>query len=325
MTIPALWRIAAIGVLLVCGCSPGSSQIELEYGEVVEIRLDKGNAPSLIGFYIGGFLPKGGSLNSLVVQDGSKWWLKKPHSEAVDLGLVDLYNTAGVDRILSWEEFEPVVRSTYYKARSAPSNVQGLKSAFGDWDQPEWFGYESKGQMTQFRRRLLVRREALMSSLERLNSVSDPILYDEGTIIIGEHLEGQEVVETTAMIKRADKYWDYFAYGSDGNLTGSIQKSPDPILVPTQCVGCHYGDKSFEPEKSFPNNARPGPSGERAVFVPDDWKNAGITRQLSEHAKRSDHVLGLYGTLFLADMVARAGKGETSDRESKLIQKLGIE
>jgi len=107
-------------------------------------------------------------------------------------------------------------------------------------------------------------------------------------------------------------------------LSKTIKKEPDDLKVPTQCVGCHFGDKQFEPERSFPREARPGPRGIRSLYVSENLKNESIARGISEHAKRSDNVLGLYATLFLSDLSTRIRKGASSEREQALAKKLGI-
>ncbi|MDA1027913.1 MAG: hypothetical protein O3B41_02520 [Bacteroidetes bacterium] len=318
------WAPIILGVALLSGCSSKTAEEIVDLEDSVEIRLDKGESQPLIAFYLGGFLQKGDSLASIAVQLGSKWYLIKP-KPSTSPDLQALFDAAGEDKILQWEEFEPVVRSSYYRVRNTPLTVDSLKALFGDWNVPGWFSYETRGQMTEYRRRLFIKRENIKWSLEQLDSPSDAILYDEGTAIIGEHLDQGQIIETTAMIKRWDGYWDYIAYGKNGQLALSVAKSEDPLLVPTQCIGCHYGNRAFEPERSFPRDARPGPSGERAVYVPEFWKNQSLTSSINEHVKRSDHVLGLYATLFLAEIITRSKKGEATAAELKLIDQLGID
>ncbi|MDA0379572.1 MAG: hypothetical protein O2899_08775, partial [Bacteroidetes bacterium] len=63
------------------------------------------------------------------------------------------------------------------------------------------------------------------------------------------------------------------------------------------------------------------PAGPRTLDVPPAWRNAGITALLDEHARRSDSVLGLYATLYLAE--AAAGQGDEPARA--LLDRFGIE
>jgi len=307
------------------GCAPSPAQIDPDLNGAVQIDLGKQEQDDLIAFYIGGLLSEGTSVGSAAVFDGSAWWLKKPVDIDDESALSVLFRAAGPDARLEWEEFEPVVRSTYYFVRKAPQSLSDLRDQFGDWQKDSWFTHELKGQMSPYKRRLSVPEEDLLWALESMSSPSDSIVYRPGTAIVGEHIVSGEIEETTVMVKRLDGYWDYFAYGSDGRLAPTVFKEPDPLLVPTQCFGCHYGDRAFEPERSFPFSARPGPSGVREVFVPESMKSAAIAKTLSEHARRSDHVLGLYGTLYLASLNHKSRLGEASERELDLLRKLGIE
>jgi len=324
----ATWQkcgIILVWMALFMGCSTKPDAQKPDIGDAVEIQLEKGQSESLLGFYLGGYVQNGDSLSSVLIQSGANWYLKRPLNPTETPELQALYDAAGADQMLNWEEFEPMVRSAYYTVRNAPRSLDSLRQTYGEWGGPDWFVYETAGQMTAFRRRLSIRRADLLRSLEQLTSLKDPIIYEKGAAIFGEHLDAGKVVETTVMIKRSDTYWDYFAYGADGRLVGSIAKREDPLLVPTQCIGCHYGNRAFEPERSFPKDAKPGPTGERAVYVPDAWKNADLAKTLNEHAKRSDHILGLYATLYLSDVLMRSKSAEASDRELNLIAKLVIE
>ena len=289
------------------------------------IELDKSDAEMLLAFYIGGMLPDGLQLDGVLTRVDSAWWLHRP-KDGLKLppSLENLFEVAGGDKKLTWEEFEPAVSASYYEVRNAPKSVVDMKTKYGDWNAESWFAHELVGQMTHFRRRLSVPKTALIAALNGLTSLSDPIIYPVGTVFVGEHLDAESVREVTAMVKREDAYWDYFAYGSDGKLSQFIEKKPDPLRVPTQCVGCHFGDRLFEPERSFPSVARPGPNGERAYFVPEYLKNASLASELSEHARRSDHILGLYGTLYLAHLIQDLKGGTASEEEAKLVAKLGL-
>ena len=291
----------------------------------IRIQLDKSDDEMLLAFYIGGMLPEGWQLDSVLSKVGSEWMLHGPKSgQEIPTPLENLMEAAGEDEILTWEEFEPAVSGSYYEVRNAPRTLAELKTEYGDWNAESWFSHELVGQMTHLRRKLSVSKTALFAALDGLSVLKDPIIYPMGTLFIGEHLDGQSVREVTAMVKREDGYWDYFAYGSDGNLSPFIEKKPDPLRVPTQCVGCHFGDRLFEPERSFPSAARPGPNGERAFFVPEALKNAFLASGLSEHARRSDHILGLYGTLYLASLIREVEGGTASSEESNLVARLGL-
>lgn len=72
------------------------------------------------------------------------------------------------------------------------------------------------------------------------------------------------------------------------------------------------------------NEVSPEPRGVRALYVGDESRNSNIASALSEHARRSDSILGLYVTLFLSEMSTRSQKGGASTRELELLSRLGI-
>ena len=329
------WQISSIVftrlallLLLFSGCS--SKQTESvntqsnRSGEAIKIVLDSADDDRLIGFYFGSYLLPGENLSDIVEFKNGSWWMLEPTNSSGDAHLAALYAAAGSDTELDWDELEAQVIASYYQVRQAPLHVDELANQIGDWKSEDWFSHELNGQMTTYKRRLSIRKESLLAAIDKMDALSSDVIYAVGTAIVGEHLENDVVVETTAMIKRSDNYWDYFAYGPDGQLAGKVKKEPEDLTVPTKCVGCHFGDRLFEPERSFPSESRPGPNGKRSLYVSEDYKNPTISKTISEHAKRSDHVLGLYATLFLSDLNARVRKNMATTRELEIAEKLGI-
>ncbi|NNE70260.1 MAG: hypothetical protein HKN29_07830 [Rhodothermales bacterium] len=228
------------------------------------------------------------------------------------------------------EAFSEAITATYRRAAGIPSDVAGMWSLVkgagerpGDsgagLDPPDasdvadggalldsrWLTYEVTGSMTEYRRRIHVQRDDLRSALgEYLESGA--LRYPAGTVIVGEHLEDGRTVETTFMQRRRDGFWTFGAYDATGAATDSIAGSPDPLGVPGDCYGCHYGTRLFEPERSFPAAARPGPDGERAVHVGEDLRNLAVVSRLQEHARRSDGLLGIPATLYVTALLDAA-------------------
>ena len=94
--------------------------------------------------------------------------------------------------------------------------------------------------------------------------------------------------------------------------------------MPTQCAGCHFGSKLFEPEKSDPAAASDGPFGPRAVHVPEPWRSADATALFQEHARRDDGTLGLYGTLYASRLLAERDAGTINEEDAALLDRLGL-
>src|SRR5690606_7846790 len=111
---------------------------------------------------------------------------------------------------------------------------------------------ELHGVMTTARRVVHVRESAIREALRNFERNGRRILYPIETTFIGEHVIDGVVEETTAMRKRADEQWDFFVYGKDGLPATQTNTPPRPLKSPVQCVGCHFGDKLFEPAESYP-------------------------------------------------------------------------
>lgn len=305
----AIRAICALA-LSIAGCGAGCGAApDTPDSSGLEINLDKKGERDLLSFYLGGYVP-GGSTDPfeaglLTLRDG-RFFIPDSVFES-DLGrhVRGLEAVAGEDRLVDWDEFESFILDTWSSVRGAPATVEEARSRFGDWsDDRAWFTMEVTGSMSPYRRRIAVELSALRSAIDGLTSLEDSVIYPTGSVFVGEHVQtGQArevVVETTFMVKREDGLWDYFAYGSDGRWTTTIENEPSDLNVPTQCVGCHVGSRPFEPERSFPAAARPGPSGPRLVHVDPTISTEGIVETLREHVRRSDTILGLYATLYLS-------------------------
>ena len=187
-----------------------------------------------------------------------------------------------------------------------------------------WFRVELDGVMSTARRHVYVAEDALRHALRRYQQQGERLFYPVGAAIVGEHhLDGAHV-ETTVMRKRADGFWDFFTYGPDGALALHTQALPRSLKTPTQCVGCHFGVKLFEPERSFPGTAPPGPHGPRAFYVDDALRDRDVVVFFNEHSKRSDTILGIYNTLFVARLRADRRTGRLSDDDARLLENLGL-
>ncbi len=318
---------AAFVLSLSVGCAQKAEGPESGGG--ILIRLDKGDEDRLLAFYLGGYLgerARNPEISGLIQKREKNWYLLDPtRISDADTTLNRLVAAGSSDRVIDWDEFEAFVSETYYRARSAPPTIERMKQRVGDWHlTDEWSAYEVEGTMSPYRRKIWLRTANLMTAIRGMNSFSDPILYEEGTVFVGEHVANGAVVETTFMLKRADGFWDYFAYDEAGDLSTEVQKEPENMQVPVKCIGCHYGDRQFEPERSFPAQPRPGPNGPRVIFTEEANKSAQIAADLQEHARRSDTILGLYATLYLSGVSTRIRQGEATADEIDMMQRLGF-
>jgi hypothetical protein len=306
---------------VVSGCGQ-SAQTNSASG-VARIDFDKGNERELLRFYVGGMISRSGtdpfsegivteSANSYIL-DVSALAQKLPYLKEE---LLDINS----DGTINWTEFESLVQRYYYRYRFLPDSLDILIREEGDWHRSDWFSLDVNGVMSPRRRRIHVRKKDLMSALSGYSRNNRAIIYPEGTVFISEHVSEGVLKEISAMRKRKDGFWDFFAYSSDSLLTDRIEQRPKDLMVPTKCVGCHFGSRLFEPEKSFPQSVRDAPDGPRRIYSLSNERTRRVVLLLDEHRRRSDRVLGLYGTLFLSALMQRDGFQELSRSDSSIFR-----
>lgn len=314
-------------LVLAGGCTSGSPD-EPVSSSLIRLDLQKSDERRLIEYYLGGYLgPEGGDPfeQGMVVENRGRFYLDLDtlHSRFPDAaGSLDDHNRN--DRI-EWEELAAFLQATYREARALSPSLSAFRSDHDYRDRPdEWFAVELNGVMTAARRRIHVPVDALRAALREYWINEERLLYPSGTAIVGEHFIDGSLVETTAMVKRADGYWDFLTYGEDGSWSRSTSTPPRPLDVPTQCVGCHFGSRQFEPERSFPKEAGPGPQGPRALYVEPSLRDAEVTAFFEEHTRRSDTVLGLYNTLFVARLRAERNASGIGAPDADILESLSL-
>jgi hypothetical protein len=293
----------------------------------VRIDLEKNDNRRLLSFYIGGMVSPESQdpflAGFLREQEGDYFLSTDSISRIAPFTMVDL-DAISDDGVINWDEFEGFVQSHYYSFRKLPGTVDQLASEVGNWSNTEtWMKVPVKGVMSPYHRDVHVQYSTVLSALSRYPENGNTLIYPIGTTFISEHIDNGSRVEVTAMRKRQDGYWDFFAYDGEGNLSTRIQKEPRPLDVPVKCVGCHFGTRLFEPEKSFPAYARIGPDGPRAIYTVEPRPDSRLVSALDEHRKRSDQILGLYGTLLLnrIRVLDRSGKepDDLNDQENAVL------
>lgn len=311
--------IALLLLILLGGCSrnPGSVQIDL----------GKKNPERLLAFYFGGYTesePADPFQTGLLTREDNGYRLNMNQLEAVVGSDTDLPEDENGNGKLDWEEIEPFLQKTYYQMRPAPPTLARLREGTRYLtDSTAWMRVDVNGVMTTARRSIYMPAAAVQEALLEYRSQGEALRYPVGTTVIAEHHEGESHVETTGMRKRADGFWDYFVYDAAGNLAPRTTTKPRELTVPTRCVGCHFGEKQFEPEASFPDVASPGPLGFRGIHVGDEARDTTVVNFFDEHRKRSDTLLGLYGTLYVTELKNK--KMALTEKESEIIMALDIE
>ena len=308
--------------VLIAACTAGcGSRVSDSH---ILVSIDKSNPEQLLRFYFGGYVkpePADPFDAGLLLEEGGRIYLNQDSLEKHFSGSRAALTDADGNEQIDWPELERFIEETYYAARSLPQTAAALRAEMGRSDR---MTVDVHGAMTSARRRISVSREAVREALERYESNGKRILYPDATTIVGEHYLSDSLAETTVMRKRSDGFWDFFVYAADGTLAGRTATPPKELRAPVQCVGCHFGSKLFEPEKSFPGEAEPGPDGPRRLYVEDALRDPRITEFFDEHEKRSDSILGLYATIFVAQLRSEQRAGRISPVDESLLDELEI-
>ena len=315
-----------IGLFLYAGCT--SNQAHQVEPQMIRLQVKAKNPTRLLDYYFSAYLsPDGGDpfKEGLVVEKDGDFFLSRDRlMEVAPFAVPYLDSLRGGRSALSWEALRTFVHKTYYAARPLPPDLDHLRQEVPYGRNKDWFVVDIHAVFTAALRRIYVPVRAMRSALEHYQENNRRLIYPVGTTIVAEHLMDDTLAEVTAIRKRPDGEWDFFAYDASGKLTPRTHTPPRSLKIPVQCAGCHLGSRLFEPEKSFPKPAPPGPHGPRAIYVDEDMKNPTVVRFFQEHAKRSDTVLGIYNTLFVSKLLALRAKGELPPEDQQLLEKLGL-
>ena len=220
---------------------------------------------------------------------------------------------------LEWDSLLSMAESTYDQIRQMPAKLAELSARTRS---DSMLIFDVHGPMTRYKRRISVPKPALSAALKQFTDNGRQLVYPSGTVIIADHLDNDQVVESTAMYKRTDGYWEFGTYDAAGRRAWATRPNPRSLATPRQCVGCHFGSRRFEPEKSFPAIAPSGPDGARTWYT--DARDPAITEFFSEHDRRSDKVLGLYATIYVTGLIRARESGVATVENEQLLQELGL-
>ena len=297
-------------ILLFAGCSPK---------ERIEVAIPGDRAERLLRFYFGSYVPEDPFRTGVLEKSNERFY--------VDLAALRGYAPeftaeleAGVSRSsISSEHLQAAVQSTYYDARKFPKTLPEFNNG---WSADTSRTFEVHGPVTRYLRRITIMEGALQDAIMSYYANGERLYYRTGTVIRAEHVLGDRVVETTAMVKRSDGFWDFVTYDSTGYLTSETRANPRTLATPAQCAGCHLGKKAFEPEQSWPIDAPPAPEGIRKWY--SGARDIEVAEFFREHALRSDMVLGIYATAYVSDLRMQRGSGMPDSSAMTLLDYLGL-
>lgn len=316
----------SLTAVLAAACGSGGSS-DQSSGRVISLDFGKRGTDDIVRYYFGGITdpPRDPFHAGLVVRARRTYRLQLDtlthHSPWAAAQIVA---AAGDDGRLDWEEFSKFISGYHDRIRSQPDLATVLAEIADAGD--DVMRVDVTGVMSTLRRRVLVRRSDVLDALRSYESNGRRLLYPVGTQFIGQHRDvaGDSVLETTVMVKREDGQWDFFVYDAGGAPADSTLARPRALSVPTQCVGCHFGSKLYEPEKSFPGRAQDGPHGPRRIYVAEALRDPVLVEYFDEHRRRSDHVLGLYATLLTAELHQARSDGTIDADADSVLNSLGF-
>ncbi|MCY4205953.1 MAG: hypothetical protein OXE92_09550 [Bacteroidetes bacterium] len=220
---------------------------------------------------------------------------------------------------LDAESLKTVVQATYFDARNLPQTLTEFNARWAI-DNPKIF--EVHGPVTRYLRQITMSEKALQYAILNYFANGEKLYYPTGTVIKAEHISENKILETTAMMKRSDGFWDFVTYDSTGYRASETLPNPRALATPTQCVGCHLGKKPFEPEDSWPSDAPDAPGGIRKWYT--GARDQQVTDFFKEHSLRSDLVLGLYATTYVSDLRVQRKSATLDSSEIALLDYLGL-
>lgn len=330
ISIGRVFRQFAAFALLLCtlqACKDAGGQIDLP-ASYIRVDIDKSEPKRLLDYYFGGYVtpsPRDPFDAGLLADTAGALFVNIDSLDFHYPGAAAVLTDRDGNNRISWEELEAFIDATYYKARSLPLTLDTLLDAAGySQENPEWMRMDVDGVMSTARRRLFVEKASIREALAGYWENGETVVYPQGTTIIGAHFLGDSLAESTVMRKREDGYWDFAVYNAADSLSPTTLTPPRELKSPVQCVGCHFGSKLFEPEKSFPIKSEPGPHGPRQIYIDESIRDADVAKLFDEHRKRSDTILGLYSTLFVAKLRQQQRDGAIAEEDAVLLRSLGL-
>ena len=302
-------RIVAL-LLLMAACSSS---------EQLEVTLEGENAQRLLRFYFGSYASQDPFEAGLLNERGDRIYVDLAVLRQHGPELAQVLKAKASGGVLSPDSLRTAVQMTYYHARNLPEKI----SEFNDrWVINNAITFNVHGPVTDYLRRITLSESALQSAIWDYYENGERIRYAVGTAIKAEHLRGTNVVETTAMVRRSDGFWDFVTYDSTGALTSHTLPNDRSLATPTQCAGCHFGNKGFEPEQSWPREPAKAPGDIRKWYTgPRDME---VAEFFSEHFRRSDTLLGLYATAYVSNLRAQRTAGTLDSSAIALLNHLGL-
>jgi len=263
----------------------------------VEIDLGRSDPDRILSYYFSIYTGADPFETKLIYKGNGNYYIDKENLS----GNLEGFNKYTDDEIIDWDELKEELESSYYEKTSAPKTLDKLMESVFE----ETFDLEVHGVMSEAKRKISVTKNSLHFALGNFKDAGERLIYPLNTTFVASHLEDEEVVETTVMRKVSLENWVYWVYDGEGELNGKTVTEPRQLNSPTQCIGCHMGQKAFEPEASFPEKLEEKEKRRRQIYVSDEIRKSSPVDVFDEHMKRDDSVLGLYASIYLGQLISQ--------------------
>lgn len=282
-------------MVFLAGCSnkPGDVRIPLE-----------GSQGKTIASFYAGMIKEDGA-PELVQEDSLGVSIRIAPLRAVSpkLGLVLDEIRSGKEQ-LDRSEWGRFIQAIVEETNPLPKTLQEL---FPEGPPPffphHYFQLKVYGAMTSLLREVYVPVSALEEGLLKYWDRGGVLQYPAGTVIAAYHKTNEgSTLEITVKKRRRDGFWDFGIYDSAGWRVHQTSSPPTSYSAPVQCMGCHLGSMPYEPEDSFITGEVGKTEGEFLVLR-SGMRNENVVMLLDEHNRRSDRVLGVYGTVYLTSIL----------------------
>lgn len=291
------------------GCDPSKD-------DRIQIDLGRSDPDRILSYYFGIYGGSDPFESALIVKDGEDYFLDR-RKLAGDL---EVFSNYAEDGKLDWDELKSELESSYYKQTNAAANLDDLVK---DAEDNDTFGVEVHGVMSEAKRTISIEISDLQQALLNYEKNSSRLVYPINTTFVARHHLDDVLEETTVMKKISESRWAYWVYDAAGRLSAQTTSKPRQLKSPTQCIGCHMGQKAFEPEASFPSKLEEKETRRRQVYVGDELRSAKTTAFFDEHQKRDDSVLGLYATLYISQLQLKT-RNDLSDTELQILDSFSL-
>lgn len=300
-------RTSLCGFILLLGCSSPPDRIF--------IPLEGSQGRTIARFYSG--MVQGNTSEEWILEDSTGLSIRLRALRTLSAQLASTLDEIrdGRDH-LERDQWNRFLQAVVEQSTSLPGSLAELfPSGLPHTTEDSYFRLKVYGAMTTLLREIYVPRQALEDGLLNYWDRGGMLQYPAGTVIAAYHKNSSgETLEVTVKKRRSDGFWDFGVYDSSGRNVRHSSSPPTPYAAPVQCVGCHLGNMLYEPEESFIIGREGKTEGEYLVLG-NHPRNPKIVELLDEHARRSDHVLGVYGTVYLTEILDLPPSRRTETQE----------